>query len=550
VTPGPSPYAVAVAAKLRLSVAQSATLKAIGGELLTRAELSAFRTLTRTFLAKPNASGYREAWVRAGRRSGKSLHLGGPFAVAALLGYYEDVLSVGEKGRVLVLAPTLPHLKQLLDGIAGVLDALGIAYDRREGEIEPRGRRTLVQGVVADHLGPRSGTAVAAIVDEAALLPFHEGADGYDVEIFAALRPSLATTNGKLLVLSSPWARAGEHFNTIEKCIGKTKGAVLAVDGPTWLWHPALTEERTRELEPNPGRWAREYAAKAGDTESSAFASRDIARAIRGGVVERPRVRGLRYGAAGDLAFRGDGCVLAIGHRELSKNDGGPPKDRLVLDVLRIKRAPPGGTLDPEEVIIEWATALKRYGVRKLWLDGHGYDLASSRFKKRGIRTELLAMNLPAQAVRFDALGGRLRAGTVDLLDSDLMKRELTDLRAELLPGGAVRYEAPRRAGASDDCADALAALAYEGTRELPAIGGNVKHDVRVTFSPGDGGVEITERWYEETSRNGVVAFMPVCPPLGSPSGDRALRERQERGILCPGDPPLPRPGDLNAFDD
>ena len=81
---GASPFAIAVAAGLKLSPAQAATLKAIGGEPLSRDELRVFRTLTGTTFAKPRPGGYRELFVNAGRRSGKTSHVAAPIAVSKL----------------------------------------------------------------------------------------------------------------------------------------------------------------------------------------------------------------------------------------------------------------------------------------------------------------------------------------------------------------------------------------------------------------------------------------------------------------------------------
>lgn len=216
-----TPHKVAIQAGLRLSTAQSSILKAFQGEPLTNEELRAWRELTGTTIAKPRHGGYDELWLRVGRRGGKTTHIGAPIAVSSALLPVDHMLAPGEVARVLVVCPTLPHGRQAFDAIRGLLGALQIPFRERDREIQLVGRRTTILQVVADYLAPRSGTAIAAIVDEAALLPTQENADGFDVEIFAALRPALATTNGKLIVLSTPWARRGVHYETCEKYWGK-----------------------------------------------------------------------------------------------------------------------------------------------------------------------------------------------------------------------------------------------------------------------------------------------------------------------------------------
>ena len=533
----PSPHEVAVAAGLVLSDAQAATLKAITGAPLAKPELRAFRKLTGTLLAKPRAGGYLVTVVGAGRRSGKTLHVAAPFAVSALLADWSGVLAPGERGRVLLIGPTLAHVRQLLDGIAGILSLLRVKHVRRELEIEIVGRRTLAIATVADHLGPRGGTAVAAVVDEGALLPSEAGADGFDEEVLAAVRPALATTRGRLLITSSPWRRAGVHFDMIEQHLGKVHGDVLALTGPTWTWNPTLTEEETRRLEPDERRWSREWNAIAGATEAAAFDPRDIRRCITAGVVERPPRGDAIYGAAIDLAFAGDGCVLAIGHLELLKMPGGPPITRLVVDHLSILRARKGERLDSERVIDLFAGTLRRYRVRKAYADQHGFDLARSAFEKRGIKLELLSMNLAAQAPRFDALGGRLRAGTIALLDNDVATRELGELQVELLSTGLVRYQAPRRRAASDDVCDALAALCKEATDKLPPSGGDIVGELRIVR---DGpAVSFRTNWFEvvRDEQGREVRRIPTLPPPGTPVHEQMTEELRALGTIVPGMP-------------
>jgi hypothetical protein len=144
-------------------------------------------------------------------------------------------------------------------------------------------------------------------------------------------------------------------------------------------------------------------------------------------------------------------------------------------------------------------------------------------------------MSLPQQMVRFDALGGRLRASTISIVDSDIARRELCDLRATLLAGGQVRFEAPKRG--SDDTADVLAALCAEGTRSLSVVGGDVGREVRVRFDPADGGLSIDEKWFEEVrGPGGFVTRMPALPPRGTPAWDRLREERNALGIRVPED--------------
>jgi hypothetical protein len=542
---GASPFAIAIAAGLRLSLAQSATLKAIAGEPLTRDELRAFRALTRTTFAKPRAEGYRECFINAGRRGGKTSHVAAPVAVAALLSdpaRLTSILAPGERARVLLVAPTLPHVGQIQDTIAGLLDRLGVKYGRREREIDlaPAGLRTVAVATVADHVAVRSGTAICAVVDEAALLPTDEGADGFDAEVFASLRPSLATTGGKLVAISTPWAMRGVHYETCTSRRGKTSGDVLVCDGPTWEWNPTINEAQTHELESDPRRWAREYAARAGEHESAFVDRRDVLACVDQGVEERPATDGTDYVAALDVAFRRDRTALVIAHRELRNRDGTLPLDLVVVDCIRTWTPRPGERLDFDALIGEVANVLRRYGSPKVYRDNFAGDAVDGALRQRGIQSEELPMSSRKQIERFDDFGQRLRARSIRLLDHDLAVRELVDLRVKLHAAGRVEIAAPNRKGAHDDVADALA-LVVHAAKSIAPSGDGVFCVTKVTRD--ERGVSFENQWFRMIERpDGGRTRIPAAPPIGSLDWEQAVAERQARGAWAPGDPELPHP--------
>jgi len=66
----------------------------------------------------------------------------------------------------------------------------------------------------ANYRGIRGVTAVAVIADEAAFWNVDDASANADSEILNAVRPSLATTGGPLVVISSPYAKRGEVYET------------------------------------------------------------------------------------------------------------------------------------------------------------------------------------------------------------------------------------------------------------------------------------------------------------------------------------------------
>ncbi len=529
---GPTPHDVARLARLDLSPAQSMALKCIAGEPLDADELRTFHELAGVESGGPNPRGYRETIIRAGRRSGKTVRLCAPFIVSALLAPVDHLLAPGERGRVLLIGPTLAHVRQALDATAGLLDALRIPYARRELEIEPKGLRTVVRATVADHMAPRGGTAVAAVIDEAALLPFDPEADGYDEEMIAAVRPSLATTKGKLLMVSSPWVMQGVHFDGMRRHLGKVGGDVLALDAATWVWHPALSEQETKRLEPNPVRHAREWGAVAGENEESFLRASDVRACVDVGVQERPSAPGVQYVAGLDVAFRRDRTALVIVHRELRKRPGIPPAEVVVVDCIRVWSPTAGQRLDFDSTIAEVANVCRRYGNCKIVRDSFAGDAVASALQMRGVESEELPMSAPAQASRYEFLSQKIRArDALRLVDHEDCVRELIGLRVRLHAAGRIEVAAPNKKGSHDDIADALA-LATEASKRLPA-GGDIRCVVAITRD--DANISVTASWHEVTvDALGFERVMPAAPPRGSAAWHEARANAKAGGWWSP----------------
>ncbi len=98
-----------------------------------------------------------------------------------------------------------------------------------------------------------------------------------DDDLYAALRPMLATSNGRLIALSTPWGRRGWWFNAWEHG-GDTwqRFRVPATECPR-ISAEFLAEE-LREL--GPMRFASEYECQFVDTDEQFFPSALIERAL------------------------------------------------------------------------------------------------------------------------------------------------------------------------------------------------------------------------------------------------------------------------------
>jgi phage terminase large subunit-like protein len=187
--------------------AWEAFLAAVYGLPMSEAMLATFRA--HTGRTAPRESGYAEAVAIVGRQSGKS-------EIAAALAVFEAISAPREPGRgetyaVLVAQDARAALRTLF------------RYASTPFEASPLLEK-FVNGRTQDTIALENGTVIAAypcrpaavrglrarvaVLDE---LAFFLSTDGRptDTEMIRALRPTLATTSGKLIVLSSPYSSTG-----------------------------------------------------------------------------------------------------------------------------------------------------------------------------------------------------------------------------------------------------------------------------------------------------------------------------------------------------
>src|SRR5262249_20278655 len=98
----------------------------------------------------------------------------------------------------------------------------------------------------------RGRTLLAAIFDECAFWRDESSANP-DLEVYRAVLPSLATTGGMLVCISSPYRRTGLIAAKHRDAFGHDDGEVLVVQGGTMLFNPlidATVIERARASDP------------------------------------------------------------------------------------------------------------------------------------------------------------------------------------------------------------------------------------------------------------------------------------------------------------
>jgi Terminase large subunit, T4likevirus-type, N-terminal len=183
-----------------------------------------------------------EGWLVCGRRSGKSFTLA---LIAVFLACFRDwhpYLNVGERGIVMVVAQDRKQARVIVRYVRGLLAmvpmlARTIEAERQDGV--DLSNRITIEVHSCSFRTTRGYTCVAALLDEAAIWRGEETANP-DAEVLAAIRPSMATVPGAMLLCaSSPYARKGVLWENYHKHFGQP-GPILVWQAPTRRMNPTV----------------------------------------------------------------------------------------------------------------------------------------------------------------------------------------------------------------------------------------------------------------------------------------------------------------------
>lgn len=394
------------------------------GEALTNDERAVFAQLTGR--DREPLQMVEELWAIVGRRGGKTRAAGTLGAYVGTCCDVSSVLAPGERAVIPVLAASQKQASRAFMHIRGVLEhspelSRMIASEPTANtirltepvdiEVQPANFRTV-----------RSITAAAAICDEAAYWMI-EGSANPDTEILNALRPALATTGGPLVVISSPYAKKGELWNSYRRDFGpKGDPLVIVANAPSRTFNPTLSQGVVdRAYARDAAAASAEYGGQFRDDVAD-YITRDIVEAcVTKGVRERARQTGVEYQAfvdpSGGVA---DAMTLAIGHRQ---------GNQAVLDVLRERRPP----FSPEQVVTDFAETLRSYGVSSVTGDRYGGEFCREPFRRHGIEYEL--SDRPRSDLYRDLLP-ILNSGQAQLLDSTVLIDQIAGLERRVARGG------------------------------------------------------------------------------------------------------------------
>lgn len=386
----------------------------------------------------------REQVFAIGRRAGKDASTAVKAAYLATCVEYPQ-LAPGERGTLLIIAPDTSQAAIQLNYTRAVLEGSPLLAQRITGQTaDTISLDNNVDIVVraSSFRRLRGLTCIGIIASETAFW-LNENSSNPDEEILRSIRPSLLTTGGPLIQISTPYSRRGELWKAFERHFGKD-GSNLVVNAPSTAFNPTLPQaEIDRAYQEDPQAAAAEYGGEF-RSDISAFIDRTtVMRCVNNNVTEIGP-RGARYfGFVDPSGGRADSMTMGIAHAE-----GG----RVVVDVLR-GVVPP---FSPDDVVRDFASTLKRYGISTVTGDRYGAEWVTEAFRKAGVTYK--NSELPASEL-FKELVPLLNTKTILLLDNQRAIGQLCSLERRTGRSGNDSIGHPR--GAHDDLAVSVAGCAW-----------------------------------------------------------------------------------------
>lgn len=386
---------------------------------------------------------FEELALIVGRRGGKS-------NVSALIAVYlacfidyRDRLAPGEVATILCISADRKQARSVFRYISGLLHSnamLEQLITREDKESIELANRTVIEVGTASFRSTRGYTLAAVICDEIAFWRSEDSANP-DYEIIAALRPGLATLQGKLIVLSSPYSKRGFLFDTFRRYYGSHDAHTLVAKAPSKLMNPSLPQRvidqaYERDAEAAKAEYGGEFRS-----DLEAFIARELVEGVtRQGPLELPYNARNRYFAFADPAGGGqDEYTMAIGHREGST---------VIVDLVRASRGVPA------EITADYAALMKEFGIRKAHSDKYAGSWPADEFAKHGITIEYSPK--PRSELYLDALPA-LTSGRVELPPCDRLITQFAGLERKTSKSG--RDSVNHSPGAHDDRANAAAGV-------------------------------------------------------------------------------------------
>lgn len=361
----------------------------------------------------------------------------------------------------------------------------------------------------------RGIAACAVICDEIAFWNLDENMKETDEKILRAVRPATKQFGRKsiLIKISSPGIKQGVLYNEHQKWLKGTLPQSYAVfKAPSWVWNTILPkEEFIEEWELDEDGFNTEYRANFVDSLSFFIQPEFIDLAVVRGLTFQPpeaKKSQVVYRAAIDAAFKKDHFTFSVvGHFE----------NRVKQFVLKGWAGTKKNPVQAKECAEYIRTICKEYGIDEVAADQYSYEPLREIFQQYGISLVEKTFTLTFKKQIFYNLKRLVHSQQIDLLDHELMIKELKELVIEQTGSGQIRVGHPP--GGSDDYADSTAIAAFLAVESA----GQVGYSMETTLDEGQYAIK--------TDVNGRAFTAPSATMLSEVVGDTISDNSHEFAI-------------------
>lgn len=431
--------------------------KAFFGLPMTPAELKTYTACTSRHKA-PTRRASRVA-VICGRRAGKTRYfawLG--FYLAAFIDY-AAVLSPGEVGVVMIVNPSRAQGRVCLGYLLAFLESTPATQSMvtaKTADSITLSNRIVIEIITASYRVPRGRTCVALIGDETAFWNSDLATSANpDTEVIRAIEPSLLTTGGPILLISTPYQRSGIIFEEFDRHYGVDGDPVLVWMADTLTMNPTVDAAIIdRRYVDDPEVAASEYGRDGTISFRSDLQNLFDPAALNGCVLagrplELAPQPGIAYAAFVDTASGSDeSYTVAISHKD--------EKGRCILDVARERVSP----FDPFDVTKEYAELARKYFCPTVTGDRYSPGWVAGAFKQQGIDYQVCELTKSQLLIECLAL---VNSRMCELPDHARLLAQFTGLQRRVGPSG--RDSVDHRPGQRDDAANAVAGTLWLATQ-------------------------------------------------------------------------------------
>ena len=441
----------------------------------------------------------RELWIIAGRRSGKDSVASLIVAHAAALFDGGGKLRPGEMALCVGLGCGRDQARIVKNYTQGYFKdipplAAMITRETKNG-IELSNSVEIAVGT-NNFRAVRGRPILCAVLDEVAFYQDDDAANP-DTEVYAALLPGMATLDGMLIGISSPYAKSGLLYTKYRDHFGKSDNEVLVIKAPTRALNPTIDQGIIdRAMRDDPDAAAAEWMAEFRNDISGLISHEAIMATVIKGRLELLPVASNNYHCFVDAASGtagGDSFSMAIAHVDELTN-------KIALDLCREFRPP----FLVDNCIAEVVETCRSYGVARVVGDKFSGDFLRQQFLVHELRYE--ASPRTKSEIYLSALP-LINSNRIELLDDERTTKQALALERTVARGTG-RETVDHPPGGHDDKFNAAAGaivLAFDQASRGPITAASI---------PGTSGPGGTGKTFEAYLAEAKAASNPNASHL------------------------------------